>query len=86
MLGIIQSGRATPASGRGSPRRRRWLVSACVLAGGIALGAIVSNSTQVELTTSSIPPGIVSSSGFHDVGSDVSVMPPPLAADGYRFI
>ena len=85
MLGLIQSGRASPPTGRGSPRRRKWLIAAAVLAGGIALASVVTQSTQVQLTTSSVPAGIVSASAFHAAGTDVSVPPPPQTSGSYRF-
>ena len=85
MLGLIQSGRASPPTGRGSPRRRKWLFAAAALAGGIALASVVTQSTQVQLSTSSVPAGIVSTSAFHAAGTDVSVPPPPQTSGSYRF-
>jgi hypothetical protein len=49
------------------------------------LASVVINSTQVQLTTSSMPPGIVSSSAFHEAGTTVAVPPPPQTSNGYRF-
>ena len=85
MLGLIQSGRASPPTGRGSPHRRKLLFAAAALAGGIALASVVTQSTQVQLSTSSVPAGIVSTSAFHAAGTDVSVPPPPQTSGSYRF-
>ena len=85
MLGLIQSGRASPPTGRGSPRRRKWLFAAAALAGGIALASVVTQSTQVQLSTSSVPAGIVATSAFHEAGTMVFVPPPPPTSNGYRF-
>ena len=85
MLGLVQSGRAGPPTGQGSPHRRKLLIAAAAVVGGIALASVVINSTQVQLTTSSMPPGIVSSSAFHEAGTTVAVPPPPQTSNGYRF-
>jgi len=86
MLGFIQNGGDSPPGLR-VPSRRKKFAWAAALVGGVALAALVTQSisTQVQLTTRSIPPGIVNTSAFHAVESTVSVPVPPISSNGYRF-
>lgn len=86
MLGFIQNRGSSP-KGFKLPSHRRKFFTVAALVGGVALAALVTQSTttQVQLTTRSIPPGIVSSSAYHGVESTVLVSVPPMSSNGYMF-
>jgi uncharacterized repeat protein (TIGR02543 family) len=84
MTNIMAATENSPLKPKSSSRTRKVLVVLGLLALA-AFATVVTQSTQVQLTTSSTPAGIVSGSAYHDVGSTVSVAPPPATSNGYRF-
>ena len=84
MTDMTASTDSSPLKVASSPRTRKVLVVLGLLALA-AFATVVTQSTQVQLTTSSVPAGIVSASAFHTAGTDVSVPPPPQTSNGYRF-
>jgi hypothetical protein len=84
MTDMTASTDSSPLKGASSPRTRKVLVALGLLALA-AFATVVTQSTQVQLTTSSNPPGIVSGSTYHDVGSTVSVPAAAVTSNSYRF-
>ena len=84
MTDMTASTDSSPLKGASSPRTRKVLVALGLLALA-AFATVVTQSTQVQLTTSSNPAGIVSGSAYHDVGSTVSVPAAAVTSNNYRF-
>lgn len=86
MTDMTASTDSSPLKGASSPRTRKVLVALGLLALA-AYATAVTQTPKVQLTTSSNPPGIVSGSAYHDVGSTVSVSVPAAAvtSNSYRF-
>jgi hypothetical protein len=84
MTDMTASTDSSPLKRASSPRTRKVLVALGLLALA-AFATVVTQSSQVQLTTSSNPAGIVSGSAYHDVGSTVSVPAAAVNSNSYRF-